>query len=278
MRHQRHADLLGNLQRDVERRCSRAARSAGADAHLDADNNVAIGARNLRRIDRRHETHVLALSDHDPRREGINAGEGDMEIGEDAHCAALDHVLAESREIARARAAGIDRGRDARPAAEILGVDAERRTAPVDMRMQIDQPGSDKGAGRVANVGVGIGFQSRSNPSHLALRERDIGHGVKLLRRIDHAASSQEEIIGHCGTLLVDIVRDAVWISRVMPRKVKIVTSSVLGRLSTTRNFMMRRAVTCSLHPSRGSMASPLRMTPPVSIQQFNPERLSRGV
>src|SRR5215813_12139002 len=43
MGHQRHADLVGDLQRDVERHRAGATRGNGADAHLDADDDVAIG-------------------------------------------------------------------------------------------------------------------------------------------------------------------------------------------------------------------------------------------
>src|SRR5215470_19868241 len=52
MGHERHADLVGDLQRDVEGHCVRATRGNGADAHLDADDNVAIGARDLDRVER----------------------------------------------------------------------------------------------------------------------------------------------------------------------------------------------------------------------------------
>jgi hypothetical protein len=97
MRHDGHADLLGNLRRDVERHSPRAAGRAGADAHLDADDDVAIGVRHLSRVDRGHEADLLALTDHHAGREGVDACEGDMEIGEDAHLAAFDHVLAEAK-------------------------------------------------------------------------------------------------------------------------------------------------------------------------------------
>ena len=69
----------------------------------------------------------------------VDAGVRDVQIGEDAHLARLDHVLAEAREIARAGAAGVDRRGDAGGAAELLGVDAERGAAPIDMGVQVDQ-------------------------------------------------------------------------------------------------------------------------------------------
>src|SRR5262249_8915010 len=114
---------------------------------------------------------------------------------QDAHRAALDYVLAESRKVAGPGAAGIDRGGHARPAAEILRVDAERGAAPVHVGMQIDQSRGDDVAGYVADIGFGIGAQSRADARHLAVRERDVGHGVELLRRIDHAAAAQDEVV-----------------------------------------------------------------------------------
>ncbi len=146
MRHQRQAHFVRDLQCDVERHGSRATRGAGADAHFDADNDVSIGVGNLRGVVWRHQADFLALSDHHARREGVDAGKGDMQIGKDAHLAALDHMLAEPRKVAGAGAAGIDCGRDAGAAAEILGVDAERGAAPVDMGVQIDQSRCDNAA------------------------------------------------------------------------------------------------------------------------------------
>jgi hypothetical protein len=65
------------------------------------------------------------------------------QIRENPHRRRLDHVLAEAREIAGPGAAGVDRGRDAGQAAELFRVDAERRAAPIDMGMQVDEAGGD---------------------------------------------------------------------------------------------------------------------------------------
>ena len=56
-------------------------------------------------------------------------------------CAWFDHMLAEAREISRAGAAGVDRSSDAASARELLGVDAKRRAAPIDMRVKVDEAG-----------------------------------------------------------------------------------------------------------------------------------------
>ena len=43
MRHDGQPDLLGNLERDIERRNARRAAGVASDPHLDADDQVAIG-------------------------------------------------------------------------------------------------------------------------------------------------------------------------------------------------------------------------------------------
>src|SRR5882757_2314289 len=133
VRHQRHADLLGDLKRDFERHDPRSARGVAAYAHLDADDEIAVELRHPDGVDRIHQSDLLALADHDPMREAEDAGMRDVQISEDADLARLDHVLAEACEITRPGAAGIDRGGDAGGAAELLGVDAERGAAPIDM-------------------------------------------------------------------------------------------------------------------------------------------------
>jgi len=83
------------------------------------------------------------------------------------------------------------------PAAEILGVDAERGPAPIDVGVEIDQPRRDDAAGNVAHVGFGIRAQSRPNANDLTARKCNIGHGIELLRGIDHAAAAQDEVVAH---------------------------------------------------------------------------------
>ncbi len=111
--------------------------------YLDADDEGAGGLRHPDRVDRVHQPHLFALADHDPMRETVDAGMGDVQIGQNANLARLDDVLAEAREIARAGAAGVDRRGDAGGAAELLGIDAERGSAPINVGVQIDQTGGD---------------------------------------------------------------------------------------------------------------------------------------
>src|SRR5437016_1755935 len=91
MGHERQTDFVGNLQSDIERYCARAARSMSPDAHLDADDNVAIGVRHLHCIERRQQAYLFAFPDHYAWRKSINACEGDVQKGKNAHCATLDH-------------------------------------------------------------------------------------------------------------------------------------------------------------------------------------------
>ena len=106
-----------------------------------ADDHIPVGVGNFHRFARRHQFHVLALADHDRLRETEDAGERNMQIGEDAGFGALDHVLAKPGEVAGSSAAGIDRGGHTGLAAELIRVDAERSTTPINMGVQIDQAG-----------------------------------------------------------------------------------------------------------------------------------------
>ena len=174
----------------------------GPTAHLDADDEVAVGLRHGDGVDRIHQPDLLALADHDPMREAEDAGVRDMQIGENADLARLDHVLAEAREIARAGAAGVDRRGDAGGAAELLGVDAERGAAPIDVGVQIDQARRDDVTRHVAHVGSRIDLELVSDLGHLAGGEGDIRHGVELLGGVNHPAAAQDQIERHSNLLI----------------------------------------------------------------------------
>ena len=168
-----------------------------ADAHLDADDHVAVGVRHLDGIDGVHQAQIRALAHHHAVREAEDAGVRHVQVGQDAHLRRLDHVLAETGEVTWPRAAGVDRCRHAGGAAELLRVDAERGAAPVDVGVQVDEARGDDKAGYIADVGFGVGAQRGPDARDLAAGESDVGHRVELLRRIDHAAAAQDEIIGH---------------------------------------------------------------------------------
>src|SRR3954447_17202653 len=92
----------------------------------------------------------------------------DVQISENANLARLDHMLAEARKIAGPRAAGIDRGGDAGETAELLGIDAKRRAAPIDMGVEIDQPRGHDELRDVAHVSAWIGLEPTADRSDLA--------------------------------------------------------------------------------------------------------------
>jgi hypothetical protein len=109
-----------------------------------------------------------------------------MQVGEDAHLRGLDHVLAEAGEVAGTGAAGIDGSGDARGAAELLRVDAERGAAPVDVGVQVDQAGRDDKARDVANVGGAV--EIGADAGNLARGEGDVRYGIEPLGGIDDPA------------------------------------------------------------------------------------------
>ena len=106
-------------------------------------------------------------------------------------------MLAEAGEVAGPGAAGVDRGGDAAGAAELLGVDAERGAAPIDMGVQVDQAGRDDEARDVAHIGA----RRRSSPSPtfatLPPEKATSVTAVEILRRIDHAPALEDEVVGH---------------------------------------------------------------------------------
>src|SRR5438445_11567820 len=74
MPHQRHADLLGDLKRDIERHDPRGTRGVEPYPHLDADDAMADGLRHADPVDRLHQPNLPPLADPDPMREAVAAG------------------------------------------------------------------------------------------------------------------------------------------------------------------------------------------------------------
>ena len=105
-------------------------------------------------------------------------------------------MLAEAGEVAGPGAAGVDRGGDAAVAAELVGVDAERGAAPIDMGVQVDQAGRDDEARDVAHIGARV-VKPVADLRDLAGGEGDIGDPVEILRRVDDAPALEDEVVGH---------------------------------------------------------------------------------
>jgi hypothetical protein len=216
MGHHGHADLLGDLDGDIERHGSRRAGGVKPDPDLDPDDEVAICIRDLRAVDRVHERELAAFADHHPLVEAVDAGMRDVQVGEDAHLGGLDDVLAKAHPVAGAGRAGIDGRRDAAPPAELLRIDAERGAAPINVGVQVDEPRRHDEPGHVADVRAARSVETRPDPGDIAGLERDVGDGVELLRRVQHPAALQNEIVWqtHPPLLAVPILHGATVASR----------------------------------------------------------------
>src|ERR1700722_11249537 len=194
--HHRQASLVGALLGDVQRHDSRRPARHPPYADLDPDDEVAVGFDHVDAVPRREQPDVVSLSHHDALREGVDPGEGHVKVWQDAHRAPLDDVLAEAGEIARTRAAGIDAGRNRAAAREVLGVDAERRASPIDVRVEVDETGRDNEARYVADL-VTFGFEALAYFRHLSAGEGDVGDAVEILRGVDDATVAEDEIESH---------------------------------------------------------------------------------
>ena len=134
-----------------------------------------------------------------------------MQIGEDSHRTRFDDVAAKARKISRPGTAGVDAGGHPAGPAELFGVDAERRAAPVHMGVQVDQPRRDDATGNVQHLGCRTGGQMRPDPGDLAAREGDVRDGIEALRRIDDPSALEDKIDGHWvpATGCVDLLANA---------------------------------------------------------------------
>src|SRR5205814_1428494 len=154
MRHDGQPDLLGNLERDIERRNAGRAAGVASDPHLDANDQVAVRVDDAYALTGIDEPQIGGLSDHDARTECKDAGKRDIEERQDAQRREFDDMPPEAMKIARPRAAGIDKGRRAAVARDLAGVDPERSAAPIDMRVQIDKPRRDDQATHIDDFGA----------------------------------------------------------------------------------------------------------------------------
>src|SRR5262249_10197957 len=111
-----------------------------------------------------------------------------------AHLALLDYVLAKAREVAGSGAAGINRGRHSRGAAEFLGIDAKRGATPVDVGVQVDEARRHDRSRNIAHLAGAAGLQLEG---YLAVRDLHTLCRVEPLRGIDYPPSSKNEIVGH---------------------------------------------------------------------------------
>ena len=193
MRHHRQPDLLGDLDRHVERGDPGIAAGAAPDPHLDPDDQVAVGVDDPDAFARVDEAQIGRLADHHRGGERKDPGKRHVEVGQDAQRRRLDDVPAKAVEIAGAGAARIDEGRRAAALRDSGGVDPERGPAPIDMGVQVDQPGHDDEAARIDDFRPRQ-RQAGADGDDLAGAKPDIGDRVAPVRRIDDPAALEDHI------------------------------------------------------------------------------------
>src|SRR5215510_13368796 len=110
-------------------------------------------------------------------------------------------MLAKTREIARAGAAGIDGGRHPGPPAEIFRIDAKRGAAPVDMGVQVDEARGHVCTSDVAHRGARSAFEVRAKRGDLACGEGHIHSAIEILRGVDDVPALEKQIVSHVSPL-----------------------------------------------------------------------------
>ena len=78
------------------------------------------------------------------------------------------------------------------------------------MGVQIDQPRGNDAGGDVADLGLGICLQPRSDAGDFAVREGDVRYCIEFLRGIDHPAAAQDQVVAHRQILRVRRPREDI--------------------------------------------------------------------
>src|SRR5438128_2511517 len=96
-------------------------------------------------------------------------------------------------EITGPGAAGIDKSRRPTAPRHLGRIDAERGPAPIDMRVEIDQPGHDEEPAGVDDFGSTTG-EVVPGPGYLPIAKSDVGHLVAPACRIDDPSAADNQI------------------------------------------------------------------------------------
>jgi hypothetical protein len=83
-------------------------------------------------------------------------------------------MAAKTVEIAGPGAAGIDESRRSAPPRDFGRIDAERGPAPIDMRVEIDQPGYHEKPARIDNFGAAA-REIMPDPGHFSIAKSNVG-------------------------------------------------------------------------------------------------------
>src|SRR5438128_11485693 len=95
-------------------------------------------------------------------------------------------------EITGPGAAGIDKSRRPTAPRHLGRIDAERGPAPIDMRVEIDQPGHDEEPAGVDNVAAA--GEIMPDRGHLSIAASDVGRLVAPACRIDNPSAADNQI------------------------------------------------------------------------------------
>jgi hypothetical protein len=102
-------------------------------------------------------------------------------------------MAAESVESAGAGAAGVDERRRPALSRHLDRFDTKRGPAPVDMCVEVDQPGHDDQPAHIDDLGT-AGGEVACDFGYFSVAEGDVGRLVVPARRVDDAAASENQI------------------------------------------------------------------------------------
>src|SRR6266542_6713959 len=125
------------------------------------------------------------------------ADTGDMDKGVDAGTDVALREAVEAEHGVGAGRAGVDDGGAAADGADFVGGDDELTPADVDVRVQVDETGSNEFPGRVDDRAGGIGVKrsGRGDGGDAAVGEGDVPRAVQSLARIEHLAATHEQVV-----------------------------------------------------------------------------------
>ena len=176
--HHRQPEDLGRLLGEPQRGRRELAAAVAPEADLDPPDHVPVLARQPHGLPHVEQPDVTGLREVDPGQGADDPGEGDVQEGQHATRGTLDDVGPEAGEGAGARAAGIDEGGGAGGRRDPDRVDPRRVAQPVNVRVQVDQPGRDEQATNVQHPTRSRRGQPLAHRGHPAARDRDVERPV----------------------------------------------------------------------------------------------------
>ena len=139
MTHDRDSELVRHLQRQIEWCNTPTVAGIHADPYLDTDNGVRVSAGNLQAGRRIQQAEIPTLADHHFFAESKDAGKGNIQKRKNPGYSRLDNVFEKPPVIGRTRRTRVDQGGGSRLERIVVGIDTDRRTAPVHVCMQVNE-------------------------------------------------------------------------------------------------------------------------------------------